>query len=221
MTRGPEPRARREASGRPCRGPPARIWRLRGHDPEGRVWRRHRDRLGSRHAGRRSAIAHKGYAKGPSRIRAPRREARTAAGISSAWHGKPREKRENWLLIKGDDEAARTEGDPDILEERPESVKTGRDHRRRRRRGAGLVVEDRQDHEDGKTARKPKRAAKRRRSPERPAQVEGRQGKAAAAGLRRAGAGDACQQGRQPASAGCTRSSSTATACRRGSRPGG
>ena len=40
--------------------------------------------------------------------------------------GKPREKRENWLLIKAEDEVARAEGDPDILEERPESVKTGR-----------------------------------------------------------------------------------------------
>jgi bifunctional non-homologous end joining protein LigD len=48
------------------------------------------------------------------------------------WHlvrmaGKPREKRENWLLIKGDDEAARPEAAPDILEERPLSVMTGRD----------------------------------------------------------------------------------------------
>src|SRR5205807_4442512 len=41
-------------------------------------------------------------------------------------HGRPREKRENWLLIKGDDEFARAPRDPDILEERPESVKTGR-----------------------------------------------------------------------------------------------
>jgi bifunctional non-homologous end joining protein LigD len=44
-------------------------------------------------------------------------------------HGKPREKRENWLLIKGDDDAARSEGSPDILDERPESVKTGREIR--------------------------------------------------------------------------------------------
>ncbi|MFD1703475.1 DNA ligase D [Methylopila henanensis] len=36
------------------------------------------------------------------------------------------ETRENWLLIKGDDAAARGASDPDILEERPESVKTGR-----------------------------------------------------------------------------------------------
>ncbi len=51
--------------------------------------------------------------------------------LDGRWHlirmaGKPREKRENWLLIKGDDDAARPEGAPDILEERPESAKTGR-----------------------------------------------------------------------------------------------
>jgi bifunctional non-homologous end joining protein LigD len=52
--------------------------------------------------------------------------------LNGRWHlvrmaGKPREKRENWLLIKGDDNFARAADDPDILEERPESVKTGRD----------------------------------------------------------------------------------------------
>lgn len=52
--------------------------------------------------------------------------------LKGRWHlvrmaGKPREKRENWLLIKGDDEAARSAADPDILDERPESVATGRD----------------------------------------------------------------------------------------------
>uniref|UniRef100_UPI0028A88020 non-homologous end-joining DNA ligase n=1 Tax=Rhizobium sp. TaxID=391 RepID=UPI0028A88020 len=41
-------------------------------------------------------------------------------------HGKPGESRENWLLIKGDDEEARHDAGVDILEERPESVKTGR-----------------------------------------------------------------------------------------------
>ena len=34
-------------------------------------------------------------------------------------HGKPDEKRENWLLIKGDDEFARSADEADILEERP------------------------------------------------------------------------------------------------------
>ncbi|MBN8954322.1 MULTISPECIES: DNA ligase D [unclassified Rhizobium] len=51
--------------------------------------------------------------------------------LGGRWHlirmaGKPREKRENWLLIKGEDNAARPEGALDILEERPESAKTGR-----------------------------------------------------------------------------------------------
>ncbi|MCG6121552.1 MAG: DNA ligase D [Microvirga sp.] len=51
--------------------------------------------------------------------------------LAGRWHlvrmaGKPREKRENWLLVKVDDEAACSEGDPDILVERPLSVKTGR-----------------------------------------------------------------------------------------------
>ena len=41
-------------------------------------------------------------------------------------HGKPGEKRENWLLIKGDDAFAQTGKDGDILQKRPESVKTGR-----------------------------------------------------------------------------------------------
>ncbi|BBK32685.1 ATP-dependent DNA ligase LigD phosphoesterase module /ATP-dependent DNA ligase LigD polymerase module [Stella humosa] len=51
--------------------------------------------------------------------------------LGGRWHlvrmaGKRGEKRENWLLIKGEDDAARPEGAADILEERPESVKTGR-----------------------------------------------------------------------------------------------
>ncbi|MBA3042748.1 MAG: DNA ligase D [Alphaproteobacteria bacterium] len=50
--------------------------------------------------------------------------------LSGRWHlvrmaGRQDESRENWLLIKGEDDAARGEDDPDILEERPESVKTG------------------------------------------------------------------------------------------------
>ncbi|QGM46545.1 DNA ligase D [Methylocystis heyeri] len=37
-----------------------------------------------------------------------------------------RDKHENWLLIKGEDEFAQARAAPDILEERPESVKSGR-----------------------------------------------------------------------------------------------
>src|SRR6516165_4573152 len=51
--------------------------------------------------------------------------------LNGRWHlvrmrSKPREKHENWLLIKGEDEFAGFPGDADILEGRPESVKTGR-----------------------------------------------------------------------------------------------
>ncbi|MBS1165133.1 MAG: ATP-dependent ligase [Proteobacteria bacterium] len=70
--------------------------------------------------------AHKGYAKGHLEFEL------VGEKLTGRWHlvrmhGKPGEKRENWLLIKGEDEFARAETDPDILEERPESVKTGRD----------------------------------------------------------------------------------------------
>ncbi len=41
-------------------------------------------------------------------------------------HARPGEKRENWLLIKGDDEEARRPKDSDILTEAPDSVLTGR-----------------------------------------------------------------------------------------------
>ncbi len=51
--------------------------------------------------------------------------------LRGRWHlvrmaGRRGEKRENWLLIKGDDEFARDEKAPDILEERPDSVLSGR-----------------------------------------------------------------------------------------------
>ena len=69
--------------------------------------------------------AHKGYAKGHLEFEL------YGEKLGGHWHlvrmhGKPGEKRENWLLIKGEDDAARPSGAPDILVERPESVKTGR-----------------------------------------------------------------------------------------------
>ena len=51
--------------------------------------------------------------------------------LHGAWHlirlrGRPGEKKANWLLIKSNDEAARGVKDPDILEEMPLSVVSGR-----------------------------------------------------------------------------------------------
>lgn len=69
--------------------------------------------------------AHKGYAKGHLEFELQGEK------LGGRWHlirmkGKPGEKRENWLLIKDDDEFSRPTGAADILEERPDSVKTGR-----------------------------------------------------------------------------------------------
>jgi bifunctional non-homologous end joining protein LigD len=51
--------------------------------------------------------------------------------LGGAWHlvrmrSRPGERRENWLLIKSEDACARPAGAPDILEEEPLSVATGR-----------------------------------------------------------------------------------------------
>ncbi len=51
--------------------------------------------------------------------------------LNGRWHlvrmrGRPGEKRDNWLLIKARDEGARDADDPDILEDAPNSVVSGR-----------------------------------------------------------------------------------------------
>ncbi len=70
--------------------------------------------------------AKKGYAKGHLEFEL------AGEKLKGRWHlvrmqKKPGEKHENWLLIKSEDEAARPASAPDILEERPGSVVTGRD----------------------------------------------------------------------------------------------
>ena len=86
---------------------------------------------------------HKGYAKGhlDFELRGEK--------LGGRWHlvrmaRKPREKHDNWLLIKSEDEFARAPEDEDILEEMPRSVDTGRT--------IGDVAE-------GKPARRSKKAA--------------------------------------------------------------
>src|SRR5262249_10981019 len=69
--------------------------------------------------------AHKGLAKGHLDFRI---EGKKLHGL---WHlvrmrRRPGEKRDNWLLIKSEDEAARGPKDLDILEEQPKSVVSGR-----------------------------------------------------------------------------------------------
>ena len=69
--------------------------------------------------------AHKGLAKGHLEFELHGEK------LKGRWHlvrmrRNAREKHDNWLLIKGEDEFARTEGAPDILEEQPDSAATGR-----------------------------------------------------------------------------------------------
>jgi len=70
--------------------------------------------------------AKKGYAKGHLEFELDG-EKLTGRWHLVRMHQKPGEKRENWLLIKGEDDAARPADAPDILEEKPASVATGRD----------------------------------------------------------------------------------------------
>jgi len=67
-----------------------------------------------------------GYRKGHLKFRLDGQK------LKGAWHlvrmaRKPREKQEAWLLFKSDDEAARPEGAPDIVDAMPLSAATGRD----------------------------------------------------------------------------------------------
>ena len=102
-----EPRPDGQAARGPHRGPSARLRRLRGHDPEGRVWRRHRHAVGRGHlgAGRRSRG---GARQGRLQVHPPRRAAEGQVGAGPHASRKPgeRSKRENWLLIKERDEYA-------------------------------------------------------------------------------------------------------------------
>src|SRR5579871_2600398 len=100
--------------------------------------------------------------------------------LKGRWHlvrmrAKPREKRENWLLIKGDDEYVRSEGDPDILEERPESVKTGRsiDDLAGEAPGWSSKTGRIEPADDKKGASKPKAAAPRQGGAVDPSEIEG------------------------------------------------
>ena len=92
------------------------------------------------------------------------------AKLKGRWHlvrmgAKRGEKRENWLLIKGSDEAARSEADPDILEEEPASVISGRTVEDI---AAGKPAEEAADQGQGRAPARPAThspASSRQRSP--------------------------------------------------------
>ena len=71
---GPEPRSERQAARHARRGPSARIRRLRRHDPAQAVRRGHGDAVGSRHVDPEGGSG-RGLSQGPAQVRARRREA--------------------------------------------------------------------------------------------------------------------------------------------------
>ena len=165
--------------------------------------------------------------------------------LKGAWHlvrirGRPGEKKANWLLIKAHDEAARSEGDPDILEEKPpNSVVTGRsipeiaEGKGRKRvwhsnRGvkenvkAGATRGVAAAARPAKTARARGARAREKMSKAKQVEVEEQiEGEGAAKAPRCPGSSRPRLRRYAPplppAPAGCTRSSSTAIASRRGS----
>ena len=103
---------------------------------------------------------HKGLAKGHLSFHLAGRK------LHGGWHlvrmrRRSGEKRDNWLLIKQHDEAARTAGQRDILIEKPRSVKTGRtmeeiaQHKRK--------AESKTNRKTGSAARRKRATAKRGR----------------------------------------------------------
>jgi bifunctional non-homologous end joining protein LigD len=92
--------------------------------------------------------------------------------LHGAWHlvrmrSRPGEKRENWLLIKARDDAARGERDPDILEAEPDSVVTGRSIDEIAQAKRGRVWQSNRNANGGAQAAKPTaapRGAKRARA---------------------------------------------------------
>jgi bifunctional non-homologous end joining protein LigD len=73
--------------------------------------------------------------------------------LKGSWHlvrmrGRPNEKEENWLLIKGHDDWERSRNDPDILQHSPRSVVSGR------------TIEEIAQGKEGKRARSSNRAVK-------------------------------------------------------------
>ena len=180
----------------------------------------------------------KGYAKGHMEFELKGEK------LGGRWHlvrmqGKPREKRENWLLIKSEDEAARGRRRPGHTGGAAALGEDGPRHSGGRAGRAGLVVEDRQDRPQGKRPDQqpgPKAKPVAQGRPTSPAaNAGGHDSRTCGAGpvvdpsqikgAKKAALPDfveptlATLMAKPPAGGdGSTRSSSTATGCRRASR---
>ena len=104
---------------------------------------------------------HKGLAKGHLEF------SLDGEKLSGRWHlvrmqRRRGEKRDNWLLIKAEDEAARGPKDPDVLEEKPKSVVSGRTIEKiAAAEGDAVWRSDKSVSENVKQIRKTKKTAKK------------------------------------------------------------
>ena len=143
--------------------------------------------------------------------------------LNGRWHlvrmrSKAARQARNWLLIKSDDEYARDEDEPDILEERPESAATGRpidEVAQSRRAGRARRPIGARATAGGASARAPT-PARRPSTPNRSRARRARRCPPFVEPMLATLVEDAAGR----ASAGCTRSSSTDTASRRASTDG-
>jgi bifunctional non-homologous end joining protein LigD len=74
-------------------------------------------------------------------------------------HRRPGEKRDNWLLIKAEDDAARTTRDPDVLEEKPKSVVSKRTMEQIAKAGGAVWQSNRSVKENVKQIKSAKKPA--------------------------------------------------------------
>ena len=205
---GPDPRPGRPPDGRPRRGPPDRVLRLRGRHPVQAVRRRRRDRLGLGHLGGRGADPRR-------RDRHPGRRAQVRASTARSSTGRFTIVRTSGRRRKGDDPAARAfeddEGDQWLLI-----------HKRGPDRGHGLgrrgPPAERQDRPDQR-----RRQGRPRRALDRPGAGRGRRDRPdrrrrrADARRRSSRCSRRSPPSRSATPTGCSRSSGTAFGSRRSS----
>ena len=209
VPKGPSLDRRREAARGHDRGPSARLWRLRGRHPRGRVRRRHGDDLGPGHLGARWAI--------PQRLRARAISSSASHGkkLKGGWHlvrMKPKPRREDTRTGCCSSRATKRRGRPTRRTSSPRS-RIGRDRPQHRgdrpRRSTDVGVGPRR-------IAQPRQKRRRKTPAVDAASAEGAEGRRCRASSSQPADGDRDRAAGR--ATGCTRSSTTAIACRRASR---
>ncbi len=129
VPKGPSENPGRQTPCRACRGSSDRLWRLRRHDPEGPVWRRHGDAVGHRHLGAARRGRRCRAEEGQARLHVVWQAAAGKLGVCETSRAQPEgqdgKNSDNWLLIKEHDEYERKTGKL-VVERETSSVTSGR-----------------------------------------------------------------------------------------------